>query len=134
MSKGLNFVPTPNTIEKAKLKTELNRQNIKIKKWHLRNEENEFDLDQFKPKSTFNPCNKDAAIEVYMSSFEEKLMKIEIPKDKYNNLTSKERQVLYDLKNDKNIVIKGADKGSAVVGSGVGQRELHKGSRNTIRG
>ena len=42
-------------------------------------------------------------------------MKIEIPKEKYNNLTSKERLALYDLKNDKNIVIKGADKGSAVV-------------------
>ena len=67
---------------------------------------------KFKPKSTFNPRDKNAAIEVYMSSLEEKLMKIEIPKDKYNNLTSKERQVLYDLKNDKNIVIKGADKGS----------------------
>ena len=42
-------------------------------------------------------------------------MRTEMPKDKYNNLTSKERQALYDLKNDKNIVIKGADKGSAVV-------------------
>ena len=42
-------------------------------------------------------------------------MKIEIPKDKYNNLTSKERQALYDLKNDKSIVIKGADKESAAV-------------------
>ena len=51
----------------------------------------------------------------FLSSLEEKLTKIEIPKDKYNNLTSKERQALYDLKNDKNIVIKGADKGSAVV-------------------
>ena len=50
-----------------------------------------------------------------MSSLEKKLMKIETPKDKYNNLTSKERQALYDLENDKNIVIKGADKGSAVV-------------------
>ena len=50
-----------------------------------------------------------------MSSLEEKLMKIEIRKDKYNNLTSKERQALYDLKNDKNIVIKGADKGSTAV-------------------
>ena len=38
-------------------------------------------------------------------------MKIEIPKDRYNNLTSKERQALYDLKNDKNIVIKGAAEG-----------------------
>ena len=50
-----------------------------------------------------------------MSSLEEKLMKIEIPKDKFNNLTSKERKALYDLKNDKNIIIKGADKGSTVV-------------------
>ena len=50
-----------------------------------------------------------------MSSLEKKLIKIETPKDKYNNLTSKERQALYDLKNDKNIDITGADKGSAVV-------------------
>ena len=42
-------------------------------------------------------------------------MTIETPKDLYNNLTSIERQALYDLKNDKNIVIKGADKGSAVM-------------------
>ena len=49
-------------------------------------------------------------------------MTIEIPKDKYNNLTSKEWQALHDLKNDKNIVKKGADKGSAVV---VWDREDH---------
>ena len=116
LSKGLNFVPTSNTIDKAKLKMELEALGRILRlKWHFRNEENVFDLDQFKPKSTFNPRNKDAAIEVYMSSLEEKLMKIEIPKDKYSNLTSKERQALYNLKNNKNIVIKGADKGSAVV-------------------
>ena len=116
LSKGLKFVSTSNAIDKAKLKMELEAFGRILRlKWHFRNEENAFDLDQFKPKSTVNPRNKDAAIEVYMSSLEEKLMKIEIPKDKYNNLTSKERQALYDLKNDKNIVIKGADKGSAVV-------------------
>ena len=104
------------TIDKAKLKTELEALGRILRlKWHFRNEENEFDLDQFKPKSTLKPRNKDAAIEVYMSSLEEKLMKMEIPKDKYNNLTSKEQQVLYDLKNNKNIVIKGIDKGSALV-------------------
>ena len=42
-------------------------------------------------------------------------MSTEIPKDKYNNLTREERGSLFDLKNDKTIVIKGADKGSAVV-------------------
>ena len=90
LSKGLNFVPASNTIDKAKLKMELEALGRILRlKWHFRNEENVFDLDQFKPKSTFNPRNKDAAIEVYMSSLEEKLMKIEIPKEKYNNLTSK---------------------------------------------
>ena len=42
-------------------------------------------------------------------------MKIEIIKDKYSNLTSKEWQASYNLKNNKNIVIKGVDKGSAAV-------------------
>ena len=84
-------------------------------KWHFRNEKNKFDQDQFNLKSTFNPSIKDIAIEAYMSSLEEKLMKTEVPKDKYNSLTIKERQALYDSKNDKNIVIIVADKGSAVV-------------------
>ena len=42
-------------------------------------------------------------------------MSIETPQNKYNNLTREERTALYDLKNDKNIIIKSADKGSAVV-------------------
>ena len=36
-------------------------------------------------------------------------------KEKFNNLTKGEWDVLYNLKNDKIIVIKGAGKGSAVV-------------------
>ena len=59
----------------------------------------------FKPKSKFNHRNNDAAIELYLSTLEEKLMKAEVPKDKFNNLTSRERKALHDLKNDKSIVI-----------------------------
>ena len=40
----------------------------------------------FKPKSKFNPRNKNVAIELYLSSLEEKLMKVEVSKDKLNNL------------------------------------------------
>ena len=72
-------------------------------------------LQSFMIKSKFNPRNKDAAIELYLSSLEEKLMKVEVPKDKFNNLTNSEWKALYDLKNDKSIVIKSADKGSLVV-------------------
>ena len=105
-----------NTIDKANRKTELEALGRILRlKWDFKNEENEFDLCQFNPKSTFNPRNKYGTIEVYMSSLGEKLIKIKMPKDKYNNLTNKERQALYDLKSNKNISVKGADKGFAVV-------------------
>ena len=116
LSKGLKFVPTSNHINKAKLKLELEAYDRMLHlKWYFRNDEKEFDRNKFKPKSTFNPRNKDAAIEIYLSSLEEKLMNIEIPQSKYINLTRQERGALYNLENDKNVVIKGADKGSAVV-------------------
>ena len=74
-------------------------------KWHFRNENKDIHRDMFKPKSKFNPRNKDAAIELYLSILKEKLMKIEVPKDKFNNLTNNEWKALYDLKNDKSIVV-----------------------------
>ena len=69
----------------------------------------------FKTKSTFNPRNMDTAIEIYLSSLEENHLKLEVPKDKFNNLTKGEWDALYDLRNDTPIVINGANKGSAVV-------------------
>ena len=116
LSKGLKFIPTSNTIDKAKLKIELEAFDRMLRlKWFFRDDEKAFNPDKFKPKFTFNPRNKDAAIVIYLSSLEEKLMSMEIAKDKYNNFTREERRALYDLKNGKTIVIKGADKGWAVV-------------------
>ena len=74
-----------------------------------------FLLNHLKQNPLLTLGNKDVAIEVYLSCLEEKLLKIEVPKDKFNNVTKGERDALYNLKNDKTIVIKGADKGSAVV-------------------
>ena len=39
----------------------------------------EFYRNKFKAKSTSNPRNKDAPIEIYLTSLEEKLMNMEIP-------------------------------------------------------
>ena len=88
-------------------------------KWHFRNDEKEFDRKKLKSKSTFNLRNKEAAIEIYLSSLEEKLMNIKIPQNKYSNLTREERSAVYNLKNDKNIVIKNADK-FPLLSSGIG--------------
>ena len=68
----------------------------------------------FKPKSKVNPRNKGGATELYFSSLEE-LMKIEVPKGKFNNLANREWEELHDLKNDRNIEIISAEKCAAVV-------------------
>ena len=44
----------------------------------LPNDEKEFEWNKFKPKSTFDPRNKDTAIEIYLNSLEENLMNIKI--------------------------------------------------------
>ena len=83
---------------------------------YLRNDERLFDCNKkFRPKSTFNPKNKDVIIKTYVSSFEEKLLDIHIPKDNFNNLSKWERDNLWSLKNYNSIVIKGAAKSFEIV-------------------
>ena len=41
--------------------------------------------------STLNPKNKDAIIETYLSFLEENFLDIDIPKDKFDNLSKEER-------------------------------------------
>ena len=113
LSKGLKFVPTANKIGRAKLKTELGRK-LRLM-WHFRNDGRSFAADRFRPKSSFNPRNKDVIIETYLSCLEERLLDIKIPSKIFNNLTKEEREALYSLKDDRSIIIKVADKGSAVV-------------------
>ena len=45
--------------------------------WHFTNDEQTFSTDKFRPKSSFNPRNKDAIIETYLSYPEERLLEID---------------------------------------------------------
>ena len=84
LSKGLNFLPTFNTIDKSNLVTHFEALGrILLLKYNFIKKLNDSDLDQIKSKSIFSPCNKDGATEIYMSTLEETLMKTEKPKDKY---------------------------------------------------
>ena len=58
--------------------------------------------------------NKDVIIETYLICLEERLLDIEIPSIRFNNITKEEREALYSLKDDPSIMIKGADKVSLV--------------------
>ena len=83
--------------------------------WHFRNGEKPFPYEKFKPKSTFNPRNKDTVIETYLSCLEERLLGINTSSKRFNSLTREERNALYNLRGYPTIIIKGANKGSAVV-------------------
>ena len=67
------------------------------------NDERSFAADR--PKSSFNPRNKDVIIETYLSCLEERLLDIEIPSKRFNNLTKEEQEAF----------IEGPDKGSVIV-------------------
>ena len=115
LSKGLKFVPTPINVNRAVLKEELEIFGRRLRLlWHFRNEESNSNYNRFRPKSKFNPKGKDAAIEIYLSRLEEEILSIDTQLN-YSNLTKEERQALKNLQNDHSIVIKEADKGSAVV-------------------
>ena len=71
--------------------------------------------EKFRPKSTFIPRNIDTVIETYLQSLEERLLDMDSSSKRFNNITKEERNALYTLRDDPTILIKGADKGSAVV-------------------
>ena len=52
-----------------------------------KNDKRDILTNPFITKSTFNPRNKDAGIELYLSSLDKKLLKMEVPKDKFNKFT-----------------------------------------------
>ena len=71
--------------------------------WLFRNDEASFAA--YRPKPSFNPRNKNVIIETYLSCLEERLLDIEIPSKRFNNLTKEEQEGF----------IKGADKGSVAL-------------------
>ena len=82
---------TANKIDRARLKTELEEYGRKLRlMWHFRNDERSFAADRFRPKSPFDPRSKDVIIETYLSCLEERLLDIEIPSKRFNNLTKEE--------------------------------------------
>ena len=102
-------MPSAQEIDRPELKRELEEYGRKLcLMWHFRNGKRTFTADKFRPKSSFNPRNKDAITETYLSCLEERLLDIEIPSKRYNNLTKNEQDALYSLKDDPSIIIKGA--------------------------
>ena len=105
-------------IDKAKLKEDLQAYKRRMRlKWFFRNEEDDSIVDEnkFRIKSTWQPPKDNPVLENYLSLLEKEVMSVSPEGKSFSNLSSSEQFSLQQLKSDRNIVIKEADKGSAVV-------------------
>ena len=86
-------------------------------KWHFRNEStSDFSsIPAFAPKSAWKPSKGHANVEVFLSQVESDLFKAIERRLGYSNVSKEEWDAIRSLADDKNIVIKRADKGSCVV-------------------
>ena len=83
--------------------------------WHFGNDKKLFSYKKFSPKSTFNPRNEDTVTETYVRIPNERLLDTDNSSKRFNNITKEECNALYNLRDDPAIIIKGTDKGSALV-------------------
>ena len=118
MEKGLRIVPTLNMINEGDLRRDFNKFNRKMRcKWYFRDEpSNNFsEIPAFRPKSTGKPPAGDLCVELFLSKMEQELFSFLLGKPQSYNLTKEERQALKNLKEERSIITKPADKGSFVV-------------------
>ena len=140
LEKGLTFCPTPGAPNKAQiwndfkdfhrrlvlkhhfyndnnLLTKEDRQLVDILLENQRDNEDPFHgiNKKFNPKSTWKPQNTHISLNVFRQAFKSDLLHSKAGKSKHNNLTKEERKGISDLRDNPNITIKKADKGSAIV-------------------
>ena len=118
LEKGLGFVPTPNMINEEDLRRDFNEFSRKMRcKWYFRNEPpNEFsEIPAFRPKSNWKPPAGHPCVELFLSKMEHELFSFLPGRPQSYNLTREEWEALKNLKEDRSIIIKPADKGSCVV-------------------
>jgi hypothetical protein len=136
LSKGLNFCPSPGKPEKFQLRQDLDKFYVSLRRKLFfdksfdstlintsvsadvdilsTDEDGPFDYYKFKNPSTWNPPSP-FQLEAFIAVNENKLNEKGFPDSSPSNLTYKEKVALAELKKAENIIIKPADKGSAVV-------------------
>ena len=126
LSKGLGFCPTPGAPDIGDIMQDLDEFKRKPRLQLFFSGTTQDPLEEslqsggpyehnsFKPKSTFNPVGP-FQLESMFCSLEQDLhrQKYKQPRDK--NLTKEEYQAIKSLKHNSDIIIKPADKGSAIV-------------------
>ncbi|XP_041461177.1 uncharacterized protein LOC121412433 [Lytechinus variegatus] len=117
LSKGLKFCPTPPEVEQIALSQDLSTfyRRIRLKEFFL--DEPPSDPEPFYRKSTWTPPkNRVPSLETYIQAVSSQVCSTDtLDTRAHDNLPREERHALSSLKNRSDIIIKPADKGSAVV-------------------
>ena len=118
LEKGLGFAPTPTKINESDLKRDFNEFSRKMRcKWYFRNEDTEKFLEKpaFNIKSNWNLPNDQPAFEIFLSKLDNEVFS-GLPGTPCDyNLSKEEWLAMRGLAEDRNIIIKPADKGPCVV-------------------
>ena len=116
LQKGLNFIPTPNTVSKLPILEAASHFGRRLKlAYHFRNYSNTKKTD-FLPKSSWVPADKNIPLEVHktIEDINSELSKLKIPYHK-KNISHGEISAIKSIRERRDIIIKSADKGSATV-------------------
>ena len=132
LSKGMKFCPTPGEPNFGALREDLDHFHTRIKRklffsnlpvdeennptgsGNQHNDDDAFKDSKFKEASKWKPPPI-VNLEIFCRQNEYDLLKHKVPPNKFHNLTKPEKDAIKSLMSNKNIVIKPADKGGAVV-------------------
>jgi hypothetical protein len=120
LSKGLNFCPKPTAVNTIAVKQDLQAfsRRLRLKDYFFDAEstDHEENIPRFRKKSKWQPPkSKDPALEAFIQALDDEVMSHRANPVSHDNLTKTEKDALASLQNRQDIVIKPADKGSAVV-------------------
>ena len=120
LSKGLKFCVTPRELDWCAIQKDLREFGPKLKcRVYFLNKVEDYEeqksLDRFKEKLAWVPKEVEPEIDLYLSVLEERVCLINERGRNFSNISVAEREALGNLKRYRDIVIKEADKGSAVV-------------------
>ena len=124
LQKGLSFCPSPGECNLSKARDAVDKLHRSLRLAHFfeenyafaSSEDEGFDHQNFRPPSNWVPTeHPPASLASFMTANTAALNDLPILRSKFKNLAFEERQALHDLSNNRNIVIKPADKGSGVV-------------------
>ena len=115
LAKGVGFCPTPRNIDSLQLNQDMLNfsRRMRLKEYFFGKQQQE-DYNPFKPKSSWNPPKRNQTLELFLHRVCSDIQNITFNRHN-DNLTREERQALRSLRSNTDIIIKPADKGSAVV-------------------